>query len=71
MIVRHHGLLNSIVSNQGLVFMPKFWSLLCYFLGIRQRLFNACHLLTDSQTESQNSTIEVYLWAFVNYKQNN
>ena len=33
-IVRHHDLPDSIVSNRGSVFISKFWSLLCYFLGI-------------------------------------
>ena len=34
-IIRYHGLLNSIVINQRLLFTSKFWSLLCYFLGIK------------------------------------
>ena len=38
-IVRHHNLLNSIIINRGSLFTLKFWSLLCYFLGIKQRLF--------------------------------
>ena len=28
------------------------------------------HLQIDSQTKRQNSTIEAYLWAFVNFEQN-
>ena len=34
-VVRHHGLSNLIVSDKGLLFTSKFWSLLCYFLDIK------------------------------------
>ena len=51
MVVRHHGLLNSIVSDRGLLFTSKFWSSLCYFLGIKRRLSTAFHPQTDGQTE--------------------
>ena len=34
-VVRHHGLLDSIVTDQELLFTSKFWLLLCYFLGIK------------------------------------
>ena len=40
-VVRHHGLPDSIVTDQGSFFTSKFWSLLCYFLGIKRRLFTA------------------------------
>ena len=43
-LIWHHGLLNSIVSNRGLLFNSKFWSLLCYFLGIKQKLSIAFYL---------------------------
>ncbi len=34
-VVRHHGLSDSIVSDRSSVFTSKFWSSLCYFLGIK------------------------------------
>ncbi len=34
-VVPHYGLPDSIVSDQGSVFTTKFWSSLCYFLGIK------------------------------------
>ena len=37
-IVSYHGFLNLIVINWGLLFTSKFWSLLWYFLGIKQKL---------------------------------
>lgn len=55
MIMRHHGLLDSIVSDQGWVFISKSWSLLCYFFNIKR----------------QNSPIKAYFGAFLNFKQNN
>ncbi len=68
-VVRHHGLPDLIVSDRGSVFTSKFWSSLCYFLGIKQKLSTAFHPQTDGQTERQNSTIEAYLRAFVNFEQ--
>ncbi len=70
-VVKYHDLLDSIVSDRGSVFTSKFWSSLCYFLGIKRRLFMAFYPLTNGQTERQNSTIEAYLRAFVNFEQNN
>ena len=69
-VVRHHGLPDSIVTDRGSLFTSKFWSLLCYFLGIKRKLSTAFHPHTDGQTERQNSTMEAYLQAFVNFKQN-
>ena len=69
-VVQHHRLLDLIVTNRGLLFTPKFWSLLCYFLGLKQKLSTAFHLQTNDQTERQNSTMEAYLRAFVNFEQN-
>ena len=34
-VVRHHGLSDSIITNRGSFFTSKFWSLLCYFFGIK------------------------------------
>ena len=70
-VVHHHEVLKSIVMDQGSFFTSKFWFLLCYFLGIKKKLFTAFHPQTDSQTERLNSTIEAYLRAFVNWKQDN
>ena len=42
-VIRHHGLPNIIVTNRGSLFTSKFWSLLCYFLGIKRKLFTAFH----------------------------
>ena len=69
-VVRHHGLLDLIVTFRESLFTSKFWSLLCYFLSIKRRLSTAFHPQTNGQTERQNSTIEAHLRAFINFKQN-
>ena len=67
-VVRHHGLSDLIVTNRGLLFTSKFYLLLYYFLGIKQKLFTAFYPQTDGQTKKQNSIMEAYLQAFVNFK---
>ena len=47
MVVRHHGLPDSIVADRGSLFTSKFWSLLCYFFGVKLRLSTAFHPQTD------------------------
>ncbi len=70
-VVRFHGIPESIVTDRGSLFTSKFWSLLCYFLGIKKKLSTTFHPQTDGQTERQNSTIELYLRAFINWEQDN
>ena len=69
-VVRHHGLPDSIISDQRAIFTSKFWSLLCYFLSIKRRLSTTFHSQTDGQTKRHNIIMEAYLRAFVNFKQN-
>ena len=69
-IVWHHGLQDSIVTDKGSLFISKFWLLLCYFLEVKRRLSTAFYPQTDGQTKRQNSTMEAYLQAFVNFEQN-
>ncbi len=40
-VVRHHGVPESIVTDRGLLFTSKFWFLLCYILGIKRKLSTA------------------------------
>ena len=47
-IFQHHGLPDSIINNRSLLFISKFWSLLSYFLGIKQRFSTAFYAQTDS-----------------------
>ena len=57
MIVQHHSLLDSIVTDRDLLFTLKFWLSLCYFLRVKRKLSTVFYLQTDGQTERQNSTI--------------
>ena len=50
-VVRHHGLPDSIISESRAIFTSKFWSSLYYFLGIKRRLSTAFHPQTNVQTE--------------------
>ncbi len=59
MVVYHHGVLESIVTDQGLLFISKFWFSLCYFQGIKKKLSTTFHPQTDGQIERQNSIMEV------------
>ena len=67
-VICYHSLPDSIVTDRGCLFISKFWSLLCYFLGIKRRLFIMFHPQINGQTKRQNSTIEAYLQAFVNFE---
>ena len=69
-VVWHHGLPDSIMTNRSSLFISKFWSLLGYFLGIKERFSTAFHPRIDGKTEQQNSTMKTYLKAFVYIEQN-
>lgn len=69
MVVWYHGLFDLIVTNGSLLFISNFWLLLCYFLEIKRYVFTACYLQTVKQIKYQNNTIETYLQAFDNFKQ--
>ena len=58
MVVWHHGLPDSIVTDKGSIFTSKFWSSLYYFFGVKQRLSTAFHPQTDGQNKRQNSTMK-------------
>ena len=69
-VVRYHGVLKSIITDWGLLFTSKFCFLLYYFLEIK-KLSTTFYPQTDGWTKRKNSTMEVYLRAFINSKQKN
>ena len=62
------GVLSSIVSDRGSLFTSVYWSALCHYLRIKQRLSTTFYPQTDGQRERQNQTLEQYLQAYVNYQ---
>lgn len=47
--VQYYGLSDSIVNDQGLVFISKFWFSLFYFFWIKQKLSMALNPQTEGQ----------------------
>lgn len=70
-VFKLHGLPMDMVSDRGPQFTSKFWISLCEQLGIQRKLSTAAHPQTDGQTERTNQTLEQYLRAYVNFKQDN
>ena len=50
-VVGHHGLFDSLLTNKNSLFTLKFWSLLCYFFSIKCKLSTAFYPQTEGQTE--------------------
>ena len=50
-VVQHHDLPDSIISDCGVIITSKFWSSLYYFPGIKRRLSTAFYPQIDGQTE--------------------
>ena len=69
-VLHYHGIPESIVTDQGLLFIFKFWSSLCNFLRIKKKLSTAFYHETNGLIERQNSTIKAYLRVLVHWKQN-
>ena len=64
-----HGLPKTIVSDHGTQFTAKFWKALCKILKTKPLLSMPFYLETDGQTEQFNAILKQYLWAYVNYLQ--
>ena len=67
-VMKYHDLLESTVTDRGFFLTSKFWSLLCYFFGIKQRLSIAFLLQMDSLINRQNSIMKAYFPAFANFE---
>ena len=70
-IFKLYGFPTDITSDHGSMFTSNFWLQLCFHLQIKWNLSMAYHLQTDGQTEVQNRTLEMYLWLYCNYRQDN
>lgn len=69
-LVCHHWVSISIITDKGLLFISRFWFFWCYHLRINKKLSIVLHPQTNYQTEKQNSMMETYLKAFFSWKQN-
>ena len=67
---KHHGLPEFLVSDKGTQFTSDIWQHLYQMLKIDVKLFTVYHPEMDEQTERVNAVMKHYLWAFVNYMQN-
>jgi hypothetical protein len=63
------GMPKNLVSDRGSIFTSKFWSTLCYCLGVKRRLSTAFHPQSDGQTERQNQMVEHFLRCYTNFEQ--
>jgi len=62
---------DNIVTDRCTQFTSRFWMRVCSHLITDHQLSTAFHPQTDGQTECQIQTMEQYLRAFCNYKQDN
>ena len=68
---KHYDLSESLMSDRGTQFTSDIWQHLYQMLKINVKLSTMYHSEINGQTERVNAVIEHYLWAFVNYMQNN
>ncbi len=70
-IVSQHGAPKEIISDRDKLFTSKFWKSLMALMGVKHKASTAFHPQTDGQTERLNQTLEQFLRAYINYKQDN
>ncbi|MBW0521928.1 hypothetical protein O181_061643 [Austropuccinia psidii MF-1] len=68
-VLSKNGLLISILSDRGSLFVSSFWTQLCQQLKISRDFSTAFHPETDGQTQRVNQILEQYLWVYFSYHQ--
>jgi len=66
-----YGVPKKILSDQGPQFASKFMKEFTKALETKKQLSTAYHPQTDGQMERINQEIEMFLWHYVNYQQDN
>jgi hypothetical protein len=56
-VYKHHGLLNSIVSDRDVLFTSTFWKQLHELIGTKLNMSSAYHPESDGSTERANRTV--------------
>ncbi|KAF8673092.1 hypothetical protein RHS04_07686, partial [Rhizoctonia solani] len=64
-----HSLPNTIISNQGSIFVSHFWTCLHELISICLKHSTAYHPCTNSQTKRINQILEAYLRCYTSYQQ--
>ena len=68
-VVILHELPKDIITDRGTIFTSDLWKITTENLGIQRKLSTEFHPQTDGQTERTNGILEQYLWAYINYQQ--
>ncbi len=68
-IALRYEISSNIIIDQDNLFINAFWSEICYYVKMKQRLSIIFHLQTDDQTEQQNQMLKHYLRVYCFEKQ--
>ena len=68
-IIRHHNMLEVLVTDWDKLFMLKQWTSFCFHMQCHCNISTAFHMQTDDQTERQNQSLKVYLHIFIDEQQ--
>jgi len=70
-LISNHELLKKFIINRDKLFMSKFWEMLTAELRIKHKMSMTYYLQMNEQSKWMNQTVKMYLWYYVNAKQNN
>jgi len=71
MWIRHHGMLEVIISDWNVKFVSKFWTLFMEKVETKLKFNTTFHLQTDGQTEKVNGILNQYLRNYVSVNHRN
>lgn len=52
-VIKYHGLLDFIITNQEFLFTLKFWLSPCYYFNVKRRLSTGFYPQTNGQTKDK------------------